>query len=357
MSGASERVASRSDVEISIIILAFNSAHFIGECIRSAILTISLLNCNSEIVVLDNASEDETFAVAQRAAGGDPRILLFRTEVGLGYTGGNNYAASFASGDLLFFLNDDCVLAPDTTRALVDLFSMDKRIDVAQVPLLSDDGTSINSLGTYMDLLGFIDQPNMDMPVQNILIPERPSDIFAVSGAAFAIRAVVFRDLLGFDQRMGFLFEETDLCWRALLAGGRVVLSPKGRAYHRKMARYLVGANQGFGNAEYLFTRNRIRALLKNLSVPSALLIVPTHILLLCVVAIASGRGRRIASFRNLLGAILWNIMAFRDNLKERRTVQGRRCVSDFVLWRRGLLRTPNVLSLLTQYAQRNKKR
>ena len=57
-------------------------------------------------------------------------------------------------------------------------------------------------------------------------------DIAYASGAAFAIRADLFRELGGFTEELFLYQEDLELCWRAQLAGRRVVVEPGADVLH-----------------------------------------------------------------------------------------------------------------------------
>ena len=57
-------------------------------------------------------------------------------------------------------------------------------------------------------------------------------DVFFVPGACTLVRADLFAALGGFDPGIDLLGEDLDLCWRAHVAGARVLIAPAGRVRH-----------------------------------------------------------------------------------------------------------------------------
>lgn len=94
----------------SILIPVHNRATLIGDCIRSALAqTVRDL----EVVVVDNASTDGTWAVCRQFAAADPRVRIFRNDANIGAV--RNWARCIAEargrfGKLLF---SDDLIAPD----------------------------------------------------------------------------------------------------------------------------------------------------------------------------------------------------------------------------------------------------
>ncbi len=59
-------------------------------------------------------------------------------------------------------------------------------------------------------------------------------DVFFVSHATMLVRADLFRELGGFDLGAAPGSDDVDLCWRARLAGARVLVAPAARVRHRR---------------------------------------------------------------------------------------------------------------------------
>ena len=92
---------------VSIAIPVFNRAHLVDKTIES-VLSQSLVDW--DLVVVDDASTDETVSVVQRYAGQDSRIKLFINERNLGLTRNWNRCLDLAKGPLIqILLSDDLV--------------------------------------------------------------------------------------------------------------------------------------------------------------------------------------------------------------------------------------------------------
>src|SRR5205807_5595242 len=87
-------------------------------------------------------------------------------------------------------------------------------------------------------------------------------DVFAVPDVCLLVRADLFATLGGFDPLMTQHGDDVDLCWRAQLAGARVLVAPAARVRHLEALarRRPVEADR---RARYE-ARNRLRAVLKN---------------------------------------------------------------------------------------------
>ncbi|MBV9973153.1 MAG: glycosyltransferase, partial [Candidatus Eremiobacteraeota bacterium] len=106
-------VTSEHAERASIIVLAHRSTQHLSDCIAS--IHAAGATIPYEIVVLLNAVQrDEALRLP---AWEQTRVV--RSPLNLGFSAGNNVAATFASGDYLIFLNDDTVVEPGWLDALV----------------------------------------------------------------------------------------------------------------------------------------------------------------------------------------------------------------------------------------------
>lgn len=100
---------------LSVIIPARNEARRIDATIAAVLTEIERAGAEGEVVVVDDGSTDDTGAVASRAG-----VRVVRLE-GSGNPGAaRNRGAAAAGGEVLVFLDADCVPAPGWLRALLD---------------------------------------------------------------------------------------------------------------------------------------------------------------------------------------------------------------------------------------------
>ena len=95
-------------MDISIIIVTYNSERFIRPCFESLDRWINGLTF--EIIVVDNCSGDGTCDLLKREY---PQVRLIENSTNVGFAGANNQAAAVAQGEYLFLLNADTELLDD----------------------------------------------------------------------------------------------------------------------------------------------------------------------------------------------------------------------------------------------------
>lgn len=219
---------------------------------------------NFEVILADNASSDGSVEWVKEHF---PEVIIATFDENYGYTGGNNRAVSYASKEILLFLNNDVRVDEHWLNGLDQVFSSDPDVAAAQPKLLSyeqpDHFEYAGAAGGFIDKLGYpyCRGRIMDTVEKDTGQYDSQIEITWASGAALAIRKQVFENLGGFDEDFQFHMEEIDLCWRTLNAGYKIIYTPDSKVYH------LGGGSLPMGSARkvYFNFRNNLFMLWKNL--------------------------------------------------------------------------------------------
>lgn len=109
-----------SDYFLSFIVPTYNRAHTICAAIDS-IYAQTNLKIPWEVVVTDDASTDNTIAILQAYKNRYENFFFYVHEHNLGPSKARNTCIAHARGDLLFNLDSDNILEPDSVQQLVDV--------------------------------------------------------------------------------------------------------------------------------------------------------------------------------------------------------------------------------------------
>lgn len=147
---------------ISILIPTYNCAQYLVRSVSSA---SHQTYDDLEIIILDDGSTDDTPAIAARLAQADPRIRYFR-QPNMGIANARNKALTLADGELIYFLDADDALAPDTIRSLVtiqydtnaDIVCSDSKITLIDSPDSPIPNSSGSRKVTLYDPLEFTEK-------------------------------------------------------------------------------------------------------------------------------------------------------------------------------------------------------
>jgi len=141
--------------EISIIIVNYNSAGLLADCIESI---IKHLHFNYEVIVFDNDSKDDSILKAEEISYNNERVRFVRSAENIGFAKANNKAAELAKGKYLHFLNPDTIINSELNKEYEKLLD-DNRNAVFVTGLNESDGSVhkmkhvIPTIGNYFNAL------------------------------------------------------------------------------------------------------------------------------------------------------------------------------------------------------------
>jgi hypothetical protein len=276
-----------------------------------------------EVIVVDNASDDDSCRVVQEDF---PWARLIAAKSNLGCAGGRNLGWANAHGDIVFFVDSDAWVEPGTIRAIKEAFVSDRALAVAGC-VVRDQAPpyAIQEAGMSIDRFGFMlsyDARRPDLPP------------FYVSGCSMAVRRRL-AELVGmFDDRYFIFAEEIDLCWRCRLVGFDVAVAPGAAVRHRGGTSFLGGPVRGdryrtSARRVYMRERNTMATLIKNYSLPSLVRRLPVYLLMLAsefVISLLLLQWRWAIQYPR---AVAWNLRNLPDTLRRRREVRRSRRKSD----------------------------
>lgn len=296
----------------SIIVVNYNGRQHLERCLRSVLPTIS---SRDEILVVDNGSTDGSADWVQQEF---PSIRVVRSPINGGFGYGCNLGVRHAQGGYLVFLNPDTAVEKGWLEPLLAVLDDGPVALATALILLMDDPERVNTAGNNVHFTGLAFCRKAGAPRWALA---EPTDVAAISGAAFAIRRSIWEMLGGLDESFFLYVEDTDLSWRARLAGYVCRWVPGSVVYHRYALHFREGKI-------FYQERNRYQMLLKTLRWPTLLLLLPA---LLLAEGVTWGyvliyQPRRWAE---KLQAYLWTICHWREVMARRRAVQAIRRIRD----------------------------
>lgn len=227
-------------VDVSIIIVNYNSGQYILDCIESIYLHTK--GVDFEIIVVDNNSTDDSFCeICEKFV----TICGLKNPTNLGFGAANNIGARQASGEYLLFLNPDTILIQDSVTEFYQfLEGSERQIVACGGRMQKPDGEYAVSFGHFPTLF----QQFSDIGVRALykkhydrrlsLSPPcdftEPRKVEYLSGADIFIRKAVFEQLGGFDERFFMYYEDTDLLYRLEKTGYRAYLLPQVHLIHKE---------------------------------------------------------------------------------------------------------------------------
>lgn len=258
MLSVNPRPPADGDVEVSVVIVTYFSAADIEDClsaVRRAELSMPI-----EVIVVDNASQDDTVSVARGAA---PDATILAQETNAGFAGGCRAGAEVAHGRWLLFLNPDAFIAADTIPALLDCARDHPGAGIVGGRFVDEHGAVdprswwgrpspwsalCFALGLSTLLAGSrLFDSESPRPWSADPLEIRPAPV--ISGALMLVQRGLWDALGGFDRDFFVYAEDADFCLRAAAAGYRPLVTARAVCHH-------VGgkSSTGSGKAIMLFT-------------------------------------------------------------------------------------------------------
>jgi GT2 family glycosyltransferase len=281
---------------ISVVIPNQNGAAFLEKCLRS--LQAQTFE-NMEIVIVDNASQDESIEIVPIMA---PKAVLLRESKNLGFAGGVNAGIRSSHGQWIAVLNNDTELQSDWLAECAHAiqnhpdaaFFACKILDFADRDRLYSAGDCYLRGGIgYRRGQEMIDREDF----------QKECEIFSASGCAAVYRRQVLEEIGGFDERFFAYLEDVDLGLRLQTAGYRGYYAPRAVVYHHGAA---TSGGEFSPLTVRLRTRNSLLLLLKDTPVPILLRCLPMIILTQISWLMRVTAHKRILSYiRGLGGAFL----------------------------------------------------
>jgi len=216
---------------VSVIILTYNANKYIEDLLQS-LSGQSYPADKTEILVVDNASVDNTVALAQKWG---HKVRCIALDSNLGFTGGNNAAVNYASHDFMVFLNQDTICHKDWLKGLVESMYGNDRIGAATSNMLLPGTKEAECFSTktktdslyFYDLSVFGYGKYCHIKNEDCVYPK------IISGSSFAIRRRTINDLgYLFDEDLRMYAEDTDLSLRLYNRGLKLIAVKDSVVYH-----------------------------------------------------------------------------------------------------------------------------
>ncbi len=302
---------------VRVVVLNYNGGDRLTRCL-DAVAQTEWPTDALEIVVVDNASTDESVADAVAA---HPGTVVMRSASNVGFPANNMALRDLRGVAYVALVNNDAYVEPGWLRPLVDALDADASLGAANPLVLFANETvpTINNAGNEVLASGYGRDRGFGAVTLDAYLA--PADVFAWCGAAVLLRPAYLADVGLFDERFFLYYEDTDLAWRGRLRGWHYRCVPSARVRHDH------AASTGSGSPLQLFytERNRLLMLVKCAPPAMAVRAVVRFPISTLSYAVHGNRARATVHARAYVGVLrLAPLM-----LRERRRIRRRSTVSD----------------------------
>ncbi len=223
-------------IDLSIVILNWNVRDLLDRCLAS----LRSDHYTLEIIVVDNASHDDSVAMVQAKY---PQVTLIANTGNRGFTGGNNQGIEASHGRHVMVLNPDTEVIDDALDRLVAYLDGHPEVGTIGPQLLNPDRSIQSSRRRFPTLTtAFFESTWLQgLAPKRILTHYTMDDVPAttthevdwLNGACTIFRREVLDRVGVYDAQNFFMYsEELDLCRRVKEAGWKIVYLPEAQVVH-----------------------------------------------------------------------------------------------------------------------------
>jgi len=225
-------------MDLSIIVVNWNSARFAAECVAS--IAAETGGLEYEVIIVDNGSTDNSCQVLGQLRG----VRLIRNQQNLGFARANNLGFESAQGRILLFLNPDTELRGPAVHLMYAALDAAREVGVLGCRLLNSDlsiqTSCVQARPTLLNQALDSEWLRRRFPSSRLwgtqpLFEESkgtPVEVDMVSGACLMVRRKAFEQVGRFDTDYFMYGEDTDLCYRVKKAGWKIAYLGRATVIH-----------------------------------------------------------------------------------------------------------------------------
>ena len=230
-------------LDLSIIIVNYNAADFLKNCITSLFEHISD-DITYEIIVVDNASSDGSSVMVEKEFG--DKVALIASKENLGFSRGNNAGVAVSKGRYVLFLNPDTVMRAGTLEKTIAFMDQTEKAGAVTCLLRLEDGslddgahrgfpTPWNSLCYFSGIAKLFPKSQLlngyNLGWRDM---DRTHEIDALVGAFMLVRREAGEDVGWWDEDYFFYGEDLDFCYNLKEKKWKIFFIPSVEILHYK---------------------------------------------------------------------------------------------------------------------------
>ena len=203
---------------LSVIIVSYNSSSFLELCLHSVAKAISQLEIESEVIVVDNSSSDDSCEVLNNKF---PFVKLIQNDENIGFSKANNLGVSKAKGKYICILNPDTVLQENTFDEILKFYKSNIKVGFVGCQMIDGNGMFLKEskrvipsiFSSFMKVLG------ISKFYYSALDKDKRGYIDILAGAFMFVEKTIYDSVKGFDEDYFMYGEDIDLSYKALKKG------------------------------------------------------------------------------------------------------------------------------------------
>lgn len=234
----------KSKMDISIIIVSYNSEDTIYDCMNSVLKTVK--DNSFEIIVSDNSKNGKTESIVKKIVRDNKNVFYLKNEENLGFSKANNRAVKSSRGKYILFLNPDTKVYEQTIDGMVSFLKKNPDCGVAtcyvELPSGKLDGASHRGFPTPWRSFSHFSGLSKIFSKSKVfsgyyltyLDFKKTHEIDSAAGSFMFVPRTVGEKIGWWDEDFFFYGEDIDFCYRVKKTGYKVYFVPEFKALHLK---------------------------------------------------------------------------------------------------------------------------
>lgn len=225
-----------------VVIVNYNAGGFLSGCVASA-----LAEGARSVIVVDNASGDDSLALLEQSCPDKSRLKILRNAANLGFAAACNIGVHASTQPFILFLNPDATLAPGALACLMEALAAAEDAGMAGGLLCNPDGSEqpggrrvfptpgrafMRAFGLSR-LAGRFPGWFPDFLLHEAPLPAEAVAVEAISGACMLVERAAMEDVGLWDEGYFLHCEDLDWCMRFRRKGWRILFVPGARVVHQ----------------------------------------------------------------------------------------------------------------------------
>lgn len=225
--------------ELSVIIVTWNSADEIVQCVESVINNSQAIQ--PEVIIIDNNSSDNSFELVNKIKYSN--LHTYRNADNLGYTKAINQGIKNSHGKNILLLNPDTVLMQNVLDKLNSFLNESSSYGACCPQMLNPDGSiqqSIRNFPGYVEMFSEFSLLSYIFPKSKLFGRwkmkyfdyTKNADVEQPMAAAFMVKKAVLDEVDNMDERYKMFFNDVDLCKKIIDEGYKIRLLSDAKVIH-----------------------------------------------------------------------------------------------------------------------------
>lgn len=210
--------------EVTVIIPNYNGKKYLKNCLEAL---FERTETEMDVIVVDNASKDESVKIAREAF---PQVNYLLLDKNHGFSKAVNEGIRMAKTPYVLLLNNDTEIQTGFVEALLARIKTDKSIFSVEAKMLQYHAPEkIDSAGTFYNVFGWARARGKD---EASSLYQEACETFAACGGAAIYRRSVLEKLELFDETFFAYLEDVDMGYRARIYGYKNLYEPLAQVLH-----------------------------------------------------------------------------------------------------------------------------